>query len=178
MIRGKYHVRALGLTTAAVRASSTFLYISMLISTFRFNVPLVSGPTSLFLPRPPIGQRSSRSTVSRWSIRKPALNDPPGDHVNARDDARKKKDDGFGKIGWFNADIWSPATKEWIAGALDKGFDSMEIVRLLVDAASRTEVYAQRTSNRRGPEASTRSAIGPSSYSRCNIAESVISNSE
>ena len=65
--------------------------------------------------------------------------------------------------------------KEWIAGALDKGFDSMEIMQPLVDAA--TEVYAQRTSNRRGPEAS-RSAIGPSSYSRCNIAEGVISDSE
>ena len=32
------------------------------------------------------------------------LNDPPEDHANARDDARKKKNDGFGKIGWFNAD--------------------------------------------------------------------------
>ncbi len=37
----------------------------MLISTFRLNMPLVSGPTFLFLIRPPISQQSSRSTSTR-----------------------------------------------------------------------------------------------------------------
>jgi hypothetical protein len=72
--------------------------------------------------------------------------------------------------------MWSSATKGWIAGALDKGFDSMAIMQPLIDTATQGSVSGG--SNRSRPEASTSAAIGPSSSSHCKIVEGVISDFE
>ena len=45
------------------------------------------------------------------------------------------KEDLFGHIHEFNADGWHAAMKEWVVGALNKGFDSMSVIQPLVDMA-------------------------------------------
>ena len=86
----------------------------------------------------------------------------------------KKEEDLFGKIEEFNADMWSKFTKDWIVGALDKGFDSMAIMQPLIDTAM--EVSAQASSSMSRHEVSA--GVGPSSGSRCKIVKGVIDDSE
>jgi hypothetical protein len=105
------------------------------------------------------------------------LNDPndTSEEANVSTDKRKKEEAPFGRIEKFNANMWSLVMKDWIAGALDKGFDSMAIMQPLVN--TETQVSAQGSSNRSRHEGSA-SAIRPSSRSRCKIAEGAISDSE
>ena len=102
------------------------------------------------------------------------LNNPP-EEANASKGSRKNEDDCFGRIEEFNTDAWSTATKGWVTGALHKGFDSMAIMQPLVNVAMLVTV--QGNLNRTCLIALS-SAIGPSSHSRCKIAEGAISNSE
>lgn len=101
--------------------------------------------------------------------------DNPPEEANASEGSKKKEDDRFGRIEEFNADAWSTATNGWVSGALDKGFDSMAIMQPLVDAAM--VVSAQGNLNRTRPIAPS-SAVGPSSDSRCKIAEGAIPDSD
>lgn len=100
--------------------------------------------------------------------------DNPSEEANASTSSTKKEDDCFGKIEEFNADAWTTAMKGWVAGALDKGLDSMAIMQPLVDAAML--VSAQGNLNR--TRLASLSSIGPSSHSRCKIAEGAIPDSE
>ncbi len=101
--------------------------------------------------------------------------DNPPEEANASKGSRKNEDDCFGRIEEFNADAWSAAMKGWVAGTLHKGFDSMAIMQPLVNVAMLVTV--QGNLNRTCLIALS-SAIGPSSHSRCKIAEGAISNSE
>ena len=66
------------------------------------------------------------------------------------------------------------ATKGWIAGILNKGYDSMAIMQPLIDAMPL--VPAQGDLNLK---LSRRKASGSaSSFSRCKIAEGLVSDSE
>lgn len=78
-----------------------------------------------------------------------------------------KKEEVFGRIAEFNADMWSEVTKEWIRGAAKKGYDNMLIMQPLIDAAMEiTELKAPRHSV---PD----STGGPLSRSRCEILEGI-----
>jgi hypothetical protein len=83
------------------------------------------------------------------------------------DDAHKE--DSFSHIREFNADGWHAATKEWVAGALDKGFDSMSVMQPLVDMA---KLDYEKSSLK-----ASVSTIEPSS-SHCKIAEGIVSDGE
>ncbi len=101
--------------------------------------------------------------------------DNPPEEANASKGLRKNKDNCFSRIEEFNTDVWSMATKGWVAGTLHKGFDSMAIMQPLVDVAM--WVTVQGNLNRTHLVALL-SAIGPSSHSCCKIAEGAISNLE
>jgi hypothetical protein len=85
----------------------------------------------------------------------------------------KKERDPFGKIEEFNADLWAPQTNQWIIGAVKKGFDSMGIMQPLIDVAIQASNTSLKPSRASCLEA-TRPRIGPSSQSRCDIAEGII----
>ena len=65
--------------------------------------------------------------------------------------------------------------KEWVAGAIDKGFDSMAIMQAFLDSAMQISAPGSSKRSRLG---ASRPSIQPSSHSRCKIAEGVISDSE
>ena len=60
---------------------------------------------------------------------------------------------------------------QWIISAVRKGFDSMGIMQPLINIASNINVKASQT---RSCLEVTRSRIGPSSQSRCDIVEGII----
>ena len=65
---------------------------------------------------------------------KPDLQPLDGASKGANNDNMHKKD-SFGHICEFNADGWRAVIKEWVIGALNKGFDSMSVMQPLVDMA-------------------------------------------
>ena len=99
---------------------------------------------------------------------KPDLQPLNGTSKGANDDDAHKED-SFGHIHEFNANGWHATTKEWVIGALNKGFDSMSVMQPLVDMAkldykkSCLEVSVSTTE--------------PSS-SCCKIAEGIVSDGE
>ena len=83
----------------------------------------------------------------------------------------KKEKDPFGKIDKFNADLWGSKMDQWIIGAIGKGFDSLGIMQPLIDIALNSNIKVSWTHS---CLEATRSGIGPSSQSRCDIVEGII----
>ena len=106
------------------------------------------------------------------------LNDPPAE-ANASGDTTNKEEDNFGWIPEFKADLWRTSTKDWVDGALRRGFDSKAIMQPLIDAAMKISTQGSLKSTvHRSRLEDVRPTIGPSSQSRREILGGIVSDSE
>jgi hypothetical protein len=176
MIREKSPVGALGLATAAVCALSYFALLKLISSIqveravgFWANLP-ISAKTA---DQPAV--KPFNKCKLKVELDSQPLNDP-SEEANASGDTTKEREDRFGRIEEFNSDRWSKATNSWIIGALDKGYDSMRNMEHLIEATKKVPVSGGSIRSR--VDAPSGSTIGPTSPSRCKIAEGNISYSK
>ena len=89
--------------------------------------------------------------------------------MEANEDDDTEGNNGLGWIGEFKAQAWRDSTREWVDGALRKGFDSNAIMKPLIDAAMSISAPGSTNGSKRTcPEDSP---IGPSSQTRRAIFE-------
>ena len=94
--------------------------------------------------------------------------------MEANEDDDTEGNNGLGWIGEFKAQAWRDSTREWVDGALRKGFDSNAIMKPLIDAAM--SISAPGSSNSANGSKRTcpeDALIGPSSQTRCAIFEGI-----